>query len=148
MEYAERCFALSPNDDPANAIMGIAMIYVGKPDEAIVFLEKAMRINPNYPAMRLWWLGLAQFCQEEMTKAAATFERARSRNPHSAPYFQIAAYEYVGQGEENPKILAEYLKVRGWKGKPPLNKITPWYQFKNPRHRELLVNGLKKAGFE
>ena len=83
-----------------------------------------------------------------MTKAAVTHERARSRNPHLAPYFQIVAYEYIGRGEENPKIIAEYVKIRGFKEKPPLKIITPWYQFKNPKHRELLVNGLKKAGFE
>jgi TolB-like protein/class 3 adenylate cyclase len=148
MDNAERAFALSPNKPEAIYNMGFALIYVGKPNEAIVFFEKTMRINPNYPAMVLWWLGVAQFCQEEMTKAAATIERARSRNPHSAPYFQIAAYEYIGRREENPKIIAEYVKIRGWKEKPPLKKITPWYQFKNPRHRELLVNGLKKAGFE
>jgi TolB-like protein len=148
MDYAERAFALGPNDANANYSMGGALLYVGKPDEAIVFFEKTMRINPKYPAMLLWWVGVAQFCQEEMTKAAATMERARSRNPNSAPYFQIAAYEFIGRGEENPKIIAEYLKIRGWKEKPPLKIITPWYQFKNPKHRELLVNGLKKAGFE
>ena len=148
MDNAERAFALSPNNPEANHIMGFALIYVGKPDEAIVFLEKTMRINPKYPAMTLWWLGVAQFCQEEMTKAGATFERARSRNPHSAPYFQIAAYEYIGRGGENPDIVAEYVKIRGWNKKPKLKIITPWYQFKNPKHRELLINGLKKAGFE
>jgi tetratricopeptide (TPR) repeat protein len=87
--------------------MGGALIYVGKPDDAIVFLEKTMRIDPKYPAVRLWFLGLAQFCQEEMTKTAATFERARKRNPHLSPWVQIAAHEYIGRGEENPKILAE-----------------------------------------
>ena len=148
LEHAERAFALEPNNSTCNLAMGGALIYTGRPGEAKTFVEKAMRINPNYPAMYLFWLGVAQFCEEQMKEAATTFERTRKRNPHLAPYFQIAAYEYIGRGEENPKILAEYLKIRGWKDKPPIKKITPWYQFKNPRHRELLVNGLKKAGFE
>jgi len=148
MDNAERAFALSPNDELVNSAMGTALIYVGKPGEAIVFFERAMRINLNYAAVRLSWVGVAQFCQAEMTKAAATLKRARSRNPHLWPWFQIAANEYIGRGEENPKIIAEYLKVRGWKEMIPLKKIMVGYQFKNPNQRELLVNGLKKAGFE
>jgi tetratricopeptide (TPR) repeat protein len=148
MEQAERAFALEPNNSKSNMAMGGALIYVSRSGEAIPFIKKAMRINPGYPASDQFWLGVAQFCEEQMQKAATTFETTRTRNPHLAPYFQIAANEYIGRWEENPKILAEYLKIRGWKEKPPIKKITPWYQFKNPKDRELLVNGLKKAGFE
>jgi TolB-like protein/class 3 adenylate cyclase len=145
LEQAERGFALEPNNDHCYLTMGGALIYAGRSREAIPFLEKAMRINPDYPAMYLFWLGVAQFCEEEMTRAAATFERARSRNPHLAPYFQIAAYEYIGRGEENPDIIAGYIKIRGWKEKPSIKGIMQWYQFKNPKDRELLINGLQKA---
>ena len=128
--------------------MGASLIYAGRSGEAIGFLEKAMRINPDYPAMYLWWLGLAQFCEEEMTKAADTFERVRKRNPHLAPYIQIAAYEYIGRGEENSNILAEYMKIRGFKKKPTIKGIMQWYQFKNSKDREMLVNGLIEAGLK
>jgi TolB-like protein/class 3 adenylate cyclase len=141
MEQAERGFALEPNKASNYLLMGGALIYVGRSDEAIGFIEKGMRINPNYPAMYLFWLGVAQFCEEQMQKAATTFERTRTRNPHLAPWFQIAAYEYTGRGEENPDILAQYLKIRGFKERPPIKAIMPWYQFKNQEDRDLLIEG-------
>jgi adenylate cyclase len=126
--------------------MGGALIYTGRSNEAIIFLEKAMRINPEYPAVYLFWLGVAQFCEGQMTKTATTFERVRKRNPHLAPWFQISAYEHLGRKKEAQKVLSEYLKVRGWEKAPPLTKIMPWYQFKNQPNRELLAEGLRMAG--
>ena len=148
MEQAERAFALEPSNDRSCLTMGGALIYSGRSAEAIPFLEKAMRINPEYPAMFLFWLGVAQFCEEQMQKAASTFERTRTRNPHMAPWFQIAAYQYTGRGEENPDILSEYLKIRGWKQGPPIKSIMQWYQFKNQKDRDLLIQGLRKAGYK
>ena len=148
LEQAERAFALEPNNPACNLVMGGALIYAGRSEEAISFVEKAMRINPNYPAMYLFWLGVAQFCEEQMKEVAVTFERTRNRNPHLAPWFQIAANEYMGRGEENPAIVAEYIKIRGWEEKPSIEMIMQWYQFKNTKHRELLVEGLKKAGLK
>ena len=148
MEQAEHAYALEPSNDRSCLTMGGALIYSGRSAEAIPFLEKAMRINPEYPAMFLFWLGVAQFCEEQMYKAASTFERTRKRNPHTAPWFQMAAYEYTGRGEENPDILSEYLKIRGWKKGPPVKSIMQWYQFKNEKDQELLIQGLRKAGYK
>jgi adenylate cyclase len=148
MDQAERGFALEPNNASNYLSMGGALIYVGRSDEAIGFIEKGMRINPDYPAMYLFWLGVAQFCEEQMTKAATTFERTRKRNPHLAAWFQIAAYEHLGRKKEAQGALSEYLKVRGWENAPPLTKIMPWYQFKNQTDRELLAEGLRKAGLK
>jgi TolB-like protein/class 3 adenylate cyclase len=148
MEQAERAFALEPGNDRSCLAMAGALIYSGRSAEAIPFLDKAMRINPEYPAVYLWWLGVAQFCEEQMQKAASTFERTRTRNPHLAPWFQIAAYEYTGRGEENPDILSEYLKIRGWKERLPIKSIMQWYQFKDQKDRDILILGLRKAGFK
>jgi len=148
MEQAERAFALEPSNDLNCLVMGAALTYTGRSAEAIPFIEKAMRINPEYPAMYLQFLGIAQFCDEQMQQAATTFERARTRNPATAPYFQIAAYEYLGRGEENPDLLAQYIKIRGWEKPPPLKAIIRWYQFKDQKDRDLFVEGLRKAGFE
>ena len=148
VDQAERAFALEPNNVRACLAMGGALIYAGRSGEAIPFLEKAVRINPEYPAMYLQWLGIAQFCEEQMQKAAKTFERARARNPASAPYFQIAAYEYLGRGEENPDIMAEYLRIRGWNKPKPIKTIMQHYQFKDQKDRDLFINGLRMAGLK
>ncbi|MCK5202609.1 MAG: tetratricopeptide repeat protein, partial [Desulfobacterales bacterium] len=150
MSHAELAISMEPNSAQACETLGGALIYEGRPEEAIKYISKAMRINPEYPAMTLWWLGVAQFCDQQLEDAATTLGRARKRNPHLAPWFQIAAYEHVGRGKENPEIIAEYIKARGWKGLPSnlIEKVMQWYQFKDPNDRKLLISGLQKAGLK
>jgi len=148
LEQAEWAFALEPSNDRSCLAMGGALVHTGRSGEAIPFIEKAMRINPEYPALYLQWLGIAQFCEGQMQEAATTLERARARNPASAPYFLIAANEYLGRGEENPDILAEYLKIRGWPEALPLKTTMQYYPFKDQKDLDLLSEGLRKAGFK
>ena len=150
MSHAELAISMKPNSAQACETLGGALIYEGRPEEAIKYISKAMRINPEYPAMTLWWLGVAQFCDRQLEDAATTLGRARKRNLHLAPWFQIAAYEHVGRGKENPEIIAEYIKARGWKGLPSnlIEKVMQWYQFKDPDARKLLISGLQKAGLK
>jgi len=150
MSHAELAISMEPNSAQVCETLGSALIYEGRPQEAIKYISKAMRINPEYPAMTLWWLGVAQFCDQQLEDAATTLERARKRNPHLAPWFQIAANEHLGRGKENPEIIAEYMKIRGLGELPPnlIEKAMQWYQFKDPDQRKLLVSGLQKAGLK
>ena len=150
MSHAELAISMKPNSAQACVTLGGALIYEGRPEEAIKYISKAMRINPEYPAMTLWWLGVAQFCDQQLEEAATTLARARKRNPHLAPWFQIAAYEHVGRGKENPEIIAKYIKTRGWEELPTntIDKVMQWYQFKDPNDRKLLISGLQKAGLK
>jgi adenylate cyclase len=150
MSHAELAIFMEPNGIGACRALGGALIYAGKPQEAKKYISKSMRIDPEYPAMTLWWLGVAQFCDQQLEEAATTLERARKRNPHLAPWFQIAANEHLGRGKENPAIIAEYMKLRGWGELPPnlIQQAMQWYQFKDPDHRKLLVSGLQKAGLK
>jgi TolB-like protein/class 3 adenylate cyclase len=148
MTHAERALALEPNNSVVCENMGIALIYAGKSDEALTYLKKSMRMDPNYPPRRLWWLGIAQFCEGQLEEAVINLERSRKRNPHLAPWFQIATYAYLGREKEIPEVIAEYLKIRGWEKLPPnlIKKLMQWYQFKDQTQRERLIEGLRKAG--
>ena len=128
--------------------MGVALIYEGKSDEAIVFLKKAMRLEPDYPAKYMFWLGLAQFCEEKYDESAASSERARKRNPQLSPAIQIAALAHLGRLEDAKKINADYLKMRGWKKSPGLKWAMQWYQFKDKTDRDRLEEGLRMVGIE
>jgi adenylate cyclase len=150
MSHAKLAITMEPNSAQASDTFGAALIYAGRPQEALKYISKAMRLNPEYDALTLWFLGVAQFCDEQLEEAATTLERARKRNPHLAPWFQIAANEHLGRGKENPEIIAEYMKLRGWKELPPnlIEKAMQWYQFKDPDDRKLLSSGLQKAGLK
>ena len=148
VNYAERGQSLLPNNPDANFTMGTALIYEGKSEEAIAFIKKAMRLNPDYPAKYLFWVGVAQFCEGQFDEAATTSARARKRNPQLAPVIQIAALAHLGRIKDADKILADYLKMRGWDKGPDIKWAMQWYQFKDKADRERLEEGLRMAGLK
>ena len=148
LDHAERAIALAPNDDKNVFALGVAHIYAGKSNEAVKNIKAAMRLNPNHSAMRLWWLGVALFCDEQLEQAAAVFEKARERNPQPAPVFQIAAYEHLGRKDEASKLLEEYLKTGKWEKTPSLEQIMKWYRFKDRTDVDRLAEGLRMAGLK
>jgi TolB-like protein/class 3 adenylate cyclase/Tfp pilus assembly protein PilF len=148
VNYAERGLSLLPNSSSTHFTMAVAMIYEGKSDDAIVFLKKAMRLDPDYPAKYLFWMGAAQFCGGQLDESATTSARARKRNPQLSPAFQVAAYAYLGRLKDAEKVLADYLKIRGWKKFPEIKWAMKWYQFKDKADRERLEEGLRMAGLK
>ena len=73
--------ALDPSDSWSYADQAYAMIWAGRPAEAEAQIEKAMRLDPRYPPVFLFYRGLAKFAQEQMPEAAKTFEEADRLNP-------------------------------------------------------------------
>ena len=56
---AERAIALDPNRADAYSMLGAVLHMVGRPQEAIAPLEKAIRINPMAPSIYFRRLGTA-----------------------------------------------------------------------------------------
>jgi adenylate cyclase len=48
---AERAIALDPNHADSYAWLGAILDLVGRPEEAIGLIEKAMRLSPYYPPL-------------------------------------------------------------------------------------------------
>jgi len=49
----ERALALNPNDADGYIDLGVILFYTGPPQEGLRMVEKAMRLNPHYPAFYL-----------------------------------------------------------------------------------------------
>jgi adenylate cyclase len=144
---AERSLTLEPNNSKSHSAMGAALIYAGRSKEAIDFWNKAMRLDPYYPAQYLWFLGLAQLCVGQLEEAATSFERARKRKPGLSVWPLAAAYAHLGREQEAADLIAEYIKRRGWK-KPTIKFVLKYYPFKDPKDRDRFAEGLRKAGLE
>ena len=52
-----------------------------RPLDGLGFIEKAMRLNPNYPAHYALALGMAHFTMDDTGKAAEVMEEGLERNP-------------------------------------------------------------------
>jgi tetratricopeptide (TPR) repeat protein len=143
----ERALALDPNDANSYIAMAYALIYIGKPKEAVDYIERAMRIDPEYPAYYLFVLGLAHFGMEQLEKAAALFEKALERNPEN--YIALiplaATYAHLNRKNEAKdliKKLNEFMPIVTLS----LIEECPLWQYKNYIDRNRLMSGLNEAG--
>jgi tetratricopeptide (TPR) repeat protein len=148
--YADQAITLNPNDAKAQYAMGESLVFAGRSAEAVDYLEKAMSLNPKYPANYLFALGLAQFCQEKYEEAASSLERAlyelkMGRRP--VMWLLAATYAHLGRQQEAEEVLTEYMKKRGYKGYT-VEMVLKMYlhAFKDPKNTERFAQGLQKAG--
>ena len=78
MYHQERALALNPNDDLIVVQQGEMLTWIGKPEEGISWILKAMRLNPFHPE-RFWnHLGRAYFVAKRYQDAIGAFRRIGS----------------------------------------------------------------------
>jgi adenylate cyclase len=78
--HQERALALNPNDDLIVVQQGEILTWLGRPEEGIPWIEKAMRLNPYHPE-RFWHhLGRAHFVARRYGDAISAFGRVTATN--------------------------------------------------------------------
>ena len=144
---AVQAIALDPNNVNSYIAMAYTLIYAGRPKEAFGFIQKAMRLDPQYPAYYLFVLGLAHFGMDRFEEAATSFERALKRNPENyVPLIPLAAaYAHLNREQDATATIEKLKKVL------PVVTVSfvrgcPLWGYKNPVDKSRLLDGLKKAG--
>ena len=97
---AARAIALDPNDAVGYAAMATALIYSGKPGEAVDYVDKAIRFDPHNMPNYLFTLGMAYFGMDQFQQAVSVFERAFKLNPELGLVqraYLAAAFVHLGQ---------------------------------------------------
>jgi TolB-like protein/Flp pilus assembly protein TadD len=147
---AEQAITLNPNDAKAQYAMGESLVFAGRSAEAVDYLEKAMSLNPEYPANYVFALGLAQFCLEQYEEAGASLERALyelKMGGRPVMWLLAATYAHLGRQQEAEEVLTEYMKKRDYKDYT-VEKVLKIYlhAFKDPKDTARFAEGLHKAG--
>jgi TolB-like protein/class 3 adenylate cyclase len=139
---ATRAIALNPNDAAGFVAMAEAMIFGGRPKEAVQFIEKAMRLDPH-SASNLYILGLARFSMGQLDEAATLFERALKRSPLSRSWKAplAAAYAHMGQDEKAQAALGDY-----GGGLYTVQDIMDLWPFNDTKVLERFATGIVEAG--
>ena len=145
LSEAEQAVALDPNHPENHFRMAQVLIYTGRHDEAEGFIRKALRLDPHHPAYPLWYLGLAQFCQERFEDARVSIEKARSLNPELAAWPLATAYAHLGDTERARQVLNAYINKRGFEN-PHVKWLQPYYPFKKSEDVDRFAKGLEMAG--
>jgi adenylate cyclase len=107
--HQERALALNPNYDLVVVQQGELLTWLGRPEEGIDWIKKAMRLNPCHPE-RFWsHLGRACYCAEKYAEAAEAFSRI-TRPDHTHHAFLAATFAQMGNAVAAAAHAAEALK--------------------------------------
>jgi adenylate cyclase len=145
LREAYRARALDPNFPGAHIVLGVALHYSGRSEEALGCFDRVLTLDPFYPDVYMHLQAQALYQLGRFPEAAALLKRRILRNPDtdSSRMLLAAAYGQMGQSDEAREAW------RGLQGVNPnyslehRRKVLP---YKNPEDFELVVEGLRKAG--
>jgi adenylate cyclase len=149
----ETAIALDRNNARAFRQLGQTIMFLGQPEAAIPYIEKAVQLNPRDPniAIEFRALGLCRLFLGQVDDAIELLTRARAANPRmwSMHLYLAGALGFKGELDEARAALADALRL-----KPEINSLAglptfcPWIT--NPQHWALLEKtanvGLRRAG--
>jgi predicted Zn-dependent protease len=117
-EYDEAASLLKPlvASHPENAdwqyLLGGALLRQKRDEEALPYLEKAARENPDFlPGQEN--LGLAYLDVNQPAKAVECLERARPLDQGSISFALSNAYRRLGRADDARAALARYRQLQG-----------------------------------
>ena len=136
----ERAAALNPNCPNLLVDMAECLVYIGRPDEAIANINRAMQLNPMYPDWYLWTLGIALYHTGEYEKSVAALTKGNP--PNLAHRLLIAAYVRLGRMDSARRTVLEFLD-----SDPTytLSREQGW-PYRDPTVLGALVEDLRSAG--
>jgi adenylate cyclase len=106
--HQERALALNPNDDLVVVQQGEVLTWLGRPEEGIDWIKKAMRLNPYHPE-RFWnHLGRAYFVAHRYAEAIEAFKRITAPD-HTHHAFLAAAQARMGNEAEARRHAGDVL---------------------------------------
>ena len=108
-------------------------------------MEKAMRLNPYYPARYLFGLGLAQFLMQKHEEAIASFRKVLTRAPDFlwARLLLVLIFVEAGRMEEARAEVSEVLRIDPNFSPETLSEMVP---FRDKTVMEKMTVALHKAG--
>jgi TolB-like protein/Tfp pilus assembly protein PilF len=142
----KRAIELNPNSALAHHWLGWTLIYAGRPDEAIEYFNKAIRLDPFPPHYFHEGMGFAYLIKGNYEKAITELKKALQLAPmNGGAHFKLAvAYGLLGREEEARASAEKTLELAPIVSVSMYAKTAP---FKNQTDLELFLNGMRKAGF-
>ena len=101
----EKSLALGPTNAQAHVILAASMNEVGRFDDAIELVKRAMRLHPYYPAYYSIWLGSAYRMMGRYDEALTVYEKLLDRS-RQGDYPIIVPHLFGGLSEKT------YLRVK------------------------------------
>ncbi|MEN8250762.1 MAG: adenylate/guanylate cyclase domain-containing protein [Bacteroidota bacterium] len=142
----KRSVELQPNGALVHMLFGSTLGYAGHFDEAIVYLKRAMRLNP-FPAYYYYYhLGLCYIIKGQFEDALTEYEKMNQRAPELwLSHWSLAVnYIYLDRNEEARASAAKALELNPHLSVSWILKVS---KYKNPAHTQYFLDAMRKAGF-
>jgi adenylate cyclase len=142
---AEKLVAFNPSFAEGYGMLGFILHYVGRSEEAVACIDRAMALDPFGSDMMLHFQGQALYQLGRYADAAGILKRRVVRNPDTdaSRVLLAAAYGQMGMIEEARESWREALRVNPGYSLEQRRKVLP---YKNPDDFDRVVDGLRKAG--
>ena len=150
----ERVLELNPNDAASIAWTAHAFVFLGRSEEAIELIQRAMRLDPLHPRSYRWTLAHAAFFVGDYEQTIRELGRGPWFGSWQSLYL-AAAYAQIDRRDDARSELEKFLVKRCQelrsRGLPlPSNVLDLAFeranQFKRREDRDRLLDGLRKAG--
>ena len=147
VDEGKRAIELGPNMFQAYDNLGRALIFIGKPEEAILLFETSIRLNPLPDETPYLLLGVAYRDLGKYDKAITACEKGLSISPDSMYlHFCLAStYSLAGREKEASAETAEVLRINPMFSLEHWSRIIP---YKNQADRDRIVDAMRKAGLK
>lgn len=93
--HQERALGLNPNNDLIVVQQGELLTWLGRPEEGIDWIRRAMQLNPYHPERYWSYLGRAYYMARRYAEATEAFARI-TRPDHTHHAFLAAACAQMG----------------------------------------------------
>ena len=120
--YLEQVITLDHSETTGMLQLGIVLIYLAEPNEALPYLQNVLRLDPKYQNVFFYyfWLGDCYLLLNQPEQAIDSFRkgRAASAGAHGPAIGLAAALGLHGYVDEAKRVLADAIKLR-----PELNSL-------------------------
>jgi adenylate cyclase len=142
----ERAVSLDPNSAENIVRAGTVLNWAGRAEEAIPYLQNAIRLKPLPPAIYFVQLANSYRDSGQYEKAIEACKKALQREPNTQfAYIHMAvSYIRLGQEKEARAAAAEILRINPKFSLESYAKILPFPQ----PIADLVINDLRKAGLK
>jgi adenylate cyclase len=143
----ERAVSLNPNYADAHAWLAMILASAGKPNEGIVMIKKAMRLNPRSPNWYFTTLGDAYLWAQRYNDALGEYSNAVQNSPgYLLAYLGLTAtYSLLGNEKEATETATKVLSIDP---KFSLDRYEENLSNKEQADKDRYISALRKAGLK
>jgi tetratricopeptide (TPR) repeat protein len=149
LAHCEQALSINPNEASARRGKIYVLLYNGQPAEARTILLENWRLDPRdatHP-YSLVCLMTSYYLEGDYTGAVDAARRGIAANPSQPQAYRwlAAALGQLGQVGPANEALRKALEISAQSFRNFVNARPPWYR---PEDHELMLDGLRKAGWE